>query len=413
MLLKNCCIENGDKNLDILILEGKIAEISDHIECENCESVLDLNGKLVLPPFVESHIHLDTAYSLKNEKSSVYGTLFDGISNWASIKNNMSEEAIYNNAYNAVVQEMKMGVQSIRTHVDITAENLQTLSAISKLKQDFKDIVDIQIIAFPQDGLMSCDGAIDRLHRAIEIGVDGLGAIPHFEYTHEYAVESLNYIMKIAAEKGLLVDVHCDETDDSSSRGLETLVARAIEYSLFDRVTASHTTAMHSYDNAYVARKMQHIQKSRINFVANPLVNVCLQGKNDSYPKRRGMTRVKELTEAGLNVSFGHDDIMDPWYSMGNGNMMDVAYMGLHLAHMVDKAEVSKSYKFITYNGAKTLNISDSYGIKVGNPANLIVLNAIDFYDAMVNKASVLYSIRNGKMIVSSIPTTYELHFQI
>lgn len=411
MLLKNCYIENSEKLTDILILEGKIADIDEHIICERCDKTLDLKGKLVLPPFVESHIHLDAAYSLKNNQHSKGGTLFDGISNWANIKNETSEEDIYNNAYSAILQEIKMGVQSIRTHVDITTERLQTINAISKLKKDLKDVVDIQIIAFPQDGLMSCSGAKGRLYLAIEKGVDGLGAIPHFEYTHEYAVESINYIMKLAAEKGLLVDVHCDETDDASSRGLETLVARAIEYSLYERVTASHTTAMHSYTDAYVGRKMQHIQKSRINFVANPLVNVCLQGKYDTYPKRRGLTRVKELNDAGMNVSFGHDDIMDPWYAMGNGNLMDVASMGLHLAHMVNKNEIMNSYKFITYNGAKTLNMSETYGIKIGNPANMIVLDATNFFDAMVNKSSILYSIRKGNIIVSSTPTIYNFNF--
>ncbi len=404
MLLKNCCVENGEALVDIRVANGSIADIRDHIEGKAGEEVLDLAGKLVLPPFVESHIHLDTAYSARNNSEAQHGSLFDGISNWAEIKNGLPEEAIYRNAYDAVMEEVKRGVQSIRTHVDITSDRLQTVSAISQLKKDLKDTVDIQIIAFPQDGLMSCEGAMDRLRAAIDMGVDGLGAIPHFEYTHEYAVESLNYIMKLAAEKGLLVDVHCDETDDDSSRGLETLVARAIEYSLFDRVTASHTTAMHSYSDAYVGRKIQHIQKSRINFVANPLVNACLQGRFDSYPKRRGLTRVKELTDAELNVSFGHDDIMDPWYVMGNGNLMDVTLMGLHLSHMVNRNDVMNSYKFITYNGAKTLNMSTSYGIKVGNPANMIVLDAENFFDAMVNRSVVLYSIRNGRTIASARP---------
>ena len=411
MFLKNCYIENSETLSNILISDGKIVDIGENLVCPTGHEILDLKGKLVLPPFIESHIHLDTAYSAKNNNFSKNGTLFDGISNWADIKNDLSEETIYNNAYNAVVQEIKMGVQGIRTHVDITSDSLQTVRAISQLKKDMRDLVDIQIIAFPQDGLISCNGAKERLATAIEMGVDGLGAIPHFEYTHEYGVESLNYITKIAAEKDLLVDVHCDETDDESSRGLETLVARAIECSLYDKVTASHTTAMHSYSDAYVGRKLQHIQKSRINFVANPLVNVSLQGRFDSYPKRRGMTRVKELTKAGLNVSFGHDDIMDPWYTLGNGNLMEVTSMGLHLAHMVNKTDVMNSYKFITYNGAKTLNISDNYGIKCGNPANLIVLDADNYFDAMVNKSVVLYSIHNGKIIASTTPAQSTLNF--
>jgi cytosine deaminase len=231
------------------------------------------------------------------------------------------------------------------------------------------------------------------------MGADAVGAIPHFEFTREYSVESLDFALDLAAREEKLVDVHCDEIDDEASRGLETVAARALELGLYDKVTASHTTAMHSYNNAYVMRLMRLLKMSRINFVANPLVNTHLQGRIDTYPKRRGITRVKELTEAGINVSFGHDDINDPWYPMGNGSLRDVVFMGLHVCQMMGYEEIMNSYRFITLNAARTLHITDHYGIEPGKPANFIVMDAKNYFDALNRNASVLCSFRNGRAI--------------
>ncbi|MBR3265570.1 MAG: amidohydrolase family protein, partial [Erysipelotrichaceae bacterium] len=236
-------------------------------------------------------------------------------------------------------------------------------------------------------------------------------AIPHFEFTREYSVESLNFALQLAADENKLVDVHCDEIDDEASRGLETVAARALELGLYDKVTASHTTAMHSYNNAYVLRLMRLLKMSRINFVANPLVNTHLQGRIDTYPKRRGLTRVKELLVEGINVSFGHDDIFDPWYPMGNGSLRDVVFMGLHVGQMMGYEEIMNSYKLITYNAAKTLHISDNYGIAINKPASFVVLDAKNYYDALVKDATVLYSYRNGRKIVANSPSKQNVLF--
>ncbi len=285
------------------------------------------------------------------------------------------------------------------------------LRTMVKIRDEVKDFMEIQIVAFPQEGILSYPNGKELLAEAVALGADCVGAIPHYEFTREYSVESLNYAMKLAADNGKLVDVHCDEIDDEASRGLETVAARALELGLFDKVTASHTTAMHSYNNAYVLRLMRLLKISKINFVSNPLVNTHLQGRADTYPKRRGLTRVKELTAEGINVSFGHDDIFDPWYPLGNGNLRDVVFMGLHVAQMMGYEDIMNAYRFVTYNAAKTLHICDHYGIEAGKPANLVIFDASNYYDVLNNNATVLASYRNGIKIAEANPSEKKVLF--
>ena len=273
-----------------------------------------------------------------------------------------------------------------------------------ELKDELKDLVDIQIVAFPQEGIQSYPNGEQLVENAVKMGADCVGAIPHFEFTREYAVESVNFCMKIAEKYGRLVDVHCDEIDDEQSKGLEVLACRALESGMKDMVTASHTTAMHSYNNAYCGKLFRLLGMSDINFVCNPLVNTHLQGRFDTYPKRRGVTRVKELLANGNNVSFGHDDIFDPWYPLGDGNMRDVIHMGLHVCQMMGYQEIMDSYKFCTYNAARTLHLGDKYGIREGNPASFILLNNNNFYNALNQKSEVLYSYNRGRLIASTTP---------
>ncbi|MBQ5552353.1 MAG: cytosine deaminase [Erysipelotrichaceae bacterium] len=399
MLVKNAYIENDSELKDIRIKDGVFQKIGKLTPEEN-EEVIDLDGKLVLPPFVESHVHLDTCLTAGEPKWNMSGTLFEGIETWSLRKEKLSPEDIAERVKKAVRLYAQNGIQYIRTHVDVTDPSLMALKTIVRLKEEVKDLVDLQIVAFPQEGILSYPNGQQLMIDAVDLGADAVGAIPHYEFTREYSVESLNFALKLAKEKGKLVDVHCDEIDDEASRGLETVAARAYELGLFDRVTASHTTAMHSYNNAYVLRLMRLLKMSRINFVANPLVNTHLQGRADTYPKRRGMTRVKELLEAGINVSFGHDDIFDPWYPMGNGSLRDVVFMGLHVGQMMGYEEIMNAYRFISINGAKTLHISDSYGIEEGKPASFIVLDGKNYYECLNRNAALLASYRNGKKIV-------------
>ncbi len=398
MIYKNLHIENAQATSDIRVIDGKIVAIEKTIEKIDGEDFLDCHGMLALPPLVESHIHLDTAMTVGDPDYNKSGTLFEGISLWSKRKEKLSFDDVQERALKAIKLEAENGVQFIRTHVDVCDPNLTALTAMLDLKNKVKDFVDMQIIAFPQEGILSYVGGAKLVKQAIDLGADGIGAIPHYEFTREQAIESINYVMKIAVDKNILVDIHCDETDDESSRGLETLVARAVESGIGDLVTASHTTAMHSYSDAYVGRLMRVISKSRINFVCNPLVNINLQGRYDTYPKRRGLTRVNELLKAGLNVSFGQDDIRDPWYPMGSGNLVDVVFMGVHCSQLMGYEDLLNSYCFITHNGARTLNLKD-YGIKIGNTANFVIYDANNFYDVLLKHQTIKYSIRNGKVI--------------
>ena len=404
MLFQNARIENAERTSDFRVENGLFTEIGEALSPRPGEETVDLQGKLTLPPFIESHVHLDTCLTAGDPVWNMSGTLFEGIECWSKRKDKLSKQDIRERVRSAVRLYAANGVQFIRSHVDVTDPRLTAMETMLELKEELKDVVDIQLVAFPQEGILSYPNGKRLMEDAVRMGADAVGAIPHFEFTREYSVESLNFALRLAADQDKLVDVHCDEIDDEASRGLETVAARALEYGLFDKVTASHTTAMHSYNNAYVLRLMRLLKMSRINFVANPLVNTHLQGRVDTYPKRRGVTRVKELTAEGINVSFGHDDIFDPWYPMGNGSLRDVVFMGLHVCQMMGYEDIMNSYRFITHNAARTLHVQERYGIEAGKPASFIVLDAPHYYDALKRDAPVLCSWRNGKKIAETKP---------
>ncbi len=410
MIIRNARIENAEELQDIRYENGVFTEIGTIAPLEGKEE-LDLQGKLVLPPFIESHVHLDTCLTAGDPVWNRSGTLFEGIECWSKRKDKLTKEDIKERVNRVARMYAANGIQHIRTHVDVTDPTLMAMETMLELKHELKEWMDIQIVAFPQEGILSYPNGKELLKKAVELGADAVGAIPHYEFTREYSVESLNYAMELAQEYDRLVDVHCDEIDDEASRGLETVAARALELGLFDKVTASHTTAMHSYNNAYVLRLMRLLKMSRINFVSNPLVNTHLQGRADTYPKRRGVTRVKELLAEGINVSFGHDDIFDPWYPMGNGSLRDVVFVGLHVTQMMGYEDILNSYRFITTNAAKTLHISDHYGIESGKPASFVVLDAEDYYAALNKNAAVLLSVKDGRKIAGTSPAKTEVLF--
>ncbi len=411
MLIKNIHLENSVECTDIRVLDGVFEKIESGIDALPGEEVIDGTGCMILPPFIESHVHLDTCLTAGDPVWNMSGTLFEGIECWSQRKEKLTKQDVKDRAGRAIRMQAANGVQFVRTHVDVTDPTLVAMEAMLELREELKDEITVQIVAFPQEGILSYPNGKELMENAVKMGADCVGAIPHFEFTREYSVESLNFAMDLAYRYDRLVDVHCDEIDDEASRGLETLAARAYEMEMFDKVTASHTTAMHSYNNAYVNRLMRLLKMSRINFVANPLVNTHLQGRVDTYPKRRGVTRVKELLEAGLNVSFGHDDIFDPWYPLGTGNMRDTVFMGLHVCQMMGYEDIMNSYKLITHNAARTLHLGESYGIREKNPADFIILNGDNFYNALNKKSEILYSFRKGKMLAKTIPAQTEICF--
>lgn len=411
LLIKDLRIEDAESTSDLRIRDGRIAAIAPRLDPTGGEEVVQGAGRLALPPLIESHVHLDSALTAGQPRYNETGTLFEGIEVWSQRKRDLTVEDVKERAGRAIRQQAGFGIQYVRSHVDVTDPELTALRALLELREELRDTITLQLVAFPQEGILSFPDGPQLMRRAAEMGVDALGAIPHFEFTREYAVESLNLVCELAAEFDLLVDVHCDEIDDEASRGLETLATRALELGLRDRVTASHTTAMHSYNNAYVVRLMRLLTLSGINMVSNPLVNTHLQGRTDTYPKRRGVTRVKELTEAGINVSFGQDDIVDPWNPLGTGNLRDVVLNGLYVTQMMGHEQIRRSYRFITHNAARTLHLGEDYGIDVGRPASFVILDAADWQEALSWNAGLIASYREGRLIARGTPATREILF--
>lgn len=405
MIIKKVKLSNDDSLYDIRIENKIFKEISSNIIPKNNEEVIEGNGLLALPPFIEPHIHLDTTLTAGEPEWNKSGTLFEGIERWSQRKKYLTKEDVKLRAKKAIEWQISNGIQFIRTHVDVTDKNLIALNAMLEVREELKDYITLQIVAFPQEGILSYPKGLELIEESLKLGADVIGGIPHFEFTREYGVESINLIFELAKKYNTLIDIHCDEIDDEQSRFLEVVATKALESELKNKVTASHTTAMGSYNNAYTYKLFRLLKMSEINFVSNPLVNTHLQGRFDSYPKRRGITRVKELNESGINVCFGHDDIFDPWYPLGTGNMLEVLHFGLHVCQMMGYDDINESLKFISSNSAKTLNIENKYGIEINKPGNLIILNAESGYDAIRKRAEILYSIREGKIIAKTLPS--------
>ena len=399
MLVKNVHIHNREGLWQILTEEGKISRIFSQNEVFNYSGeILDGEEGIIYPPFVEPHIHLDATQTAGQPNWNQSGTLFEGIERWAERKSLLSHEDVKSRAWKTLKWQIANGVQYVRTHVDVSDPTLTALKAMLEVKKEIAPWVDLQIVAFPQEGILSYPNGEKLLDQAMEMGADVVGGIPHFEFTREYGVESMHIAFDIARKYNKQIDIHCDEIDDEQSRFVETVAALALKYDMGEKVTASHTTAMHSYNNAYASRLFRLLKMSKIHFVANPLVNIHLQGRFDTYPKRRGVTRVKEMLKNNINVCFGHDDVFDPWYPLGTANMLQVLHMGLHVCQLMGYGQINDGLKLVTENSAKALGLTD-YGIKEGNSANFIVLPAENGFDAVRRQVPTRYSIRHGKVI--------------
>ncbi len=410
LLIKNVTLRGKAGLYQIVVAKGRIAAIeSNDKELNSTAPVLDGEGGMAMPPLCEPHIHLDTTQTAGEPNWNISGTLFEGIERWAERKALLSVDDVKNRARQTLKWQIANGIQFVRTHVDVSDPKLLALKAMVELKAEMAPWVDVQIVAFPQEGILSYPNGKALLEEAVVLGADVIGAIPHFEFTREYGVESLHYVFDLARKYDRLIDVHCDEIDDEQSRFVETVAALAHKYDMGHRVTASHTTAMHSYNGAYTSRLFRLLRLSGINFVANPLVNIHLQGRFDDYPKRRGVTRVKEMLAAGINVCFGHDDVFDPWYPLGTGNMLQVLHMGMHVCQIMGYDQLNSSLDLISTNSARTMHLDD-YGLDVGNTGNLIILPATNDFDALRRQVPVRYSIRAGQIIAQTQPAQTQLH---
>ncbi|MEA5462509.1 cytosine deaminase [Leptothoe sp. PORK10 BA2] len=404
LILRNCTLDHA--RLDIAIEGDTIIAIAPHLEM-TAPTEIDISGQLVSPPFVESHIHLDSALTVGQPRHNQSGTLFEGIEIWRDRKQTLTTDDVKHRAIAALKLMASQGTLFVRSHVDVSEPNLTALEGLLEVRDLVKGWITLQIVAFPQDGIYSNpkNGSPkndELIEEAIILGADAVGGIPHYELTREDGVRSVHRIFELAEKYNRLIDIHCDEIDDDQSRFLEVVSACALQTGLQEKVTASHTTAFGSYNDAYALKLMGFLKRSGINFIANPLINITLQGRTDTYPKRRGLTRVKELWQAGLNVSLGHDCIQDPWYGLGTGNMLDVISMAVHLCQMTGLEEMDACYDMATTHGARTLNLQDSYGIAVGKPANLIVLDSSDKYDAIRRRPTVSHVISRGQVLVET-----------
>lgn len=394
----------GDMVSDEFIIEnGRFKAIGSDLKEAN--EVIDLEGRLVLPPYVDPHLHLDYIFSgLGEGNANVSGTLFEGIQRWSDNKKALTEDMVRERAMKGIQKEVGKGVQFIRTHVDITDPHLTGMKALIKLREELKDIVTLQLVAFPQEGFFRYNGAERLMEEALQMGADVAGGIPHFEMSYEHGVESLKRIVDMAIKHGVMIDIHCDENDDPNSRFLEVLNALVMEKDYGPYTTASHTCSFGSVENSYANKMLGLFKESQINFISCPTENAHLQGRGDSYPKRRGLTRVKELLNNGNHVAFAQDSIADYWYPLGNGNMMNILDNGIHLAHYTHIDEINKAFDLITHHGANLMQVADIYGIEEGKPANFIVLDAHDAYEAIRERADVLVSVRNGEYLFKRKP---------
>lgn len=393
--------ESGDgSTVDIGVDHGVIVTIDpSHAEAVPARCVIDAHGALVTPPYVEPHVHLDTVLTAGEPRWNASGTLWEGIACWAERKPLLSRQDVVDRASEVLRWYAANGVLHVRSHVDVTDPTLVALDALVELREQVRGVVNLQLVAFPQEGICSFDGGEELLEKAVSRGVDAVGAIPHFEDTREDGVRSVELAVALAERHGLFVDAHCDEIDDEQSRFVEVLATQALRSGLADRVTASHTTAMGSYNAAYAYKLQRILQRARVNLVCNPLVNLHLQGRFDDYPKRRGLTRVKELLAAGLNVAFGHDDVMDPWYPLGTADPVLVAHAGAHAAQLMSPSEIAECFRMVTDRAARVLGLGDRYGIRVGAPASFCVLAAADPFDVVRRLVHPACVVAHGRVV--------------
>lgn len=410
LLIRHANLPDGQTDMALAIKNGLISAVASDQELATlpCIEVLDAKHQLLSPPFVDAHFHLDSALRHGQPRINQSGTLREGIALWGALKPTLTQASIEQTATQYCHWALANGILAIRSHVDTSDPKLVAVKALLSVRAAFKPWLDLQLVAFPQDGLLRHAGAQDSLIRALDMGVEVIGGIPHFERTTQDGTLSIKWLCHLAAERGLMVDMHCDETDDPMSRHIETLTAYTKRFGLQGRVTGSHLTSMHSMDNDYAAKLIDLMAEADIRVVANPLINITLQGRHDSYPKRRGMTRVHELSQAGLTVAFGQDCVMDPWYSFGSGDMLEVAHMGLHVGQLTSQAQTTQCFEAVTTQAASVLGL-EANGLVPGARADMVLLQAQDPSEAIRLRATRLAVIRAGQCIARTPPKVAEL----
>jgi cytosine deaminase len=400
LIIRNANLPDGREAVDIGIQKGSIMTVEPRLDAPASREI-DATGCLATPPFVDSHFHLDSTMSYGQPRVNESGTLLEGIEIWGELKPNLTVENIKARAKALCHWAIARGTLAIRSHVDVSDDSLLAVNALLELREEIKPYIELQLVAFPQDGYYRYPASATNLEQALDLGVDVVGGIPHFERTMADGAASIKTLCELAEKRGLRVDMHCDESDDPISRHIEMLAYHAQRLGLQGRVTGSHLTSMHSMDNYYVSKLLPLMAEAQVHVVANPLINITLQGRHDTYPKRRGMTRVKELLEAGINVAFGHDALMDPWYSFGSHDMLEVAHMGQHVAQMTGVDQMRQIFEAVTTNGARVLGL-EGYGLEPGCHADIVILQAGNTHEALRLKPARLFVVRRGTVIAET-----------
>ena len=408
IVIRNASLPDGRRLMDIAIAGGTIAAVGERLPVVGVREI-DAAGDLVTPPFVDAHFHMDATLSVGLPRINQSGTLLEGISVWGELKPTLTQDALVERAMHYCDWAVARGLLAIRSHVDICDDRLLAAEALLDVKRRVAPYLELQLVAFPQDGILRSPGALGNLKRAIAMGLDVVGGIPHFERTMADGAASVRLLCEFAADQGLRVDMHCDESDDPMSRHIETLACETQRLGLHGRVAGSHLTSMHSMDNYYVSKLMPLIAESGVAAIANPLINITLQGRHDTYPKRRGMTRVPELMAAGVDVAFGHDCVMDPWYGLGSGDMLEVAHMGLHVAQMTGQEAMHRCFLAVTQTPARILGL-EGYGIEPGCNADLVLLDAGSTVEAIRLRAARRLVMRRGVIVSEAPPATATLN---
>jgi len=403
LVIRNCRLKNHKELLNIGISNGIIEVLTESREISG-DREIDAGGNLVVPPFIDPHVHLDAVLSVGDPQYNTSGTLLEGIRIWGERKKKLTREIIVKNAIEAVKWEVANGVQQIRTHADTTDPTLTTVEALLEVRDAVRDIADVQIVAFPQDGIFTAPENEGLMHKAMQMGADVVGGIPHNEFTREDGVKDVEFAFMLADKYDALIDIHVDETGDDQSRFIEVMAKLAIETGLGSRVTASHATSMHNFNNDYAFKLIGILKRADMNVVTNPFDNSVLQNRTDGYPRRRGHTRVDELDARGVNLCIGHDSIMDPWYPMGKGSMLQAANLLMHTAHLSGYEQINRLLDMISVNSAVTMNTQDTYGIEEGKPASFSVLDAQSAFDAIRLMSECLYVVREGRVISEAKP---------
>jgi len=404
LILRHAQLHRQQGQVDIAIKDGHFARIGSDLSADSATQEIDVAGRLVVPPFIDAHVHLDAVLTVGQPRYNTTGTLLEGIQIWSERKPSLTREDVKHRALEEIRWEVAQGTLHIRSHVDVCDPELTALRALIEVREEVRDICDLQLVAFPQDGILSFPNGRELMRKAMELGCDLVGGIPHYEWTRDMGVEDVHYAFALAKEFNRDIDCHCDETDDPLSRFTEVMAADTLQQGWQGRVTASHCTAMHSYDNAYAFKLIRLLARAQVSVIANPFDNVVLQGRFDTYPKRRGITRVKELLAGGVNVALGHDSIMDPWFPLGKGDMLAAAQLALYLCHMSGYEEIDDVLDLIATNAARVLRIADRYGVEEGKPADFLVLDVPSAFEALRLVPARLHVFKGGREVAYTTP---------